>query len=111
MLGLALCWTIFEFSKYSNIGNLADIPPAELQLPQRKYLLPNFNSLGGNTSAELQLNRQKTSTPSVEIPPAELQLPQPNFACPSVARKAPGCARRKSTPTQLFARGVADQGI
>lgn len=46
MLGLAPRWTIFEFSKYSNIGNSADIPLTELQLPWRKYLPPNFNSFG-----------------------------------------------------------------
>ncbi|KAI5335718.1 hypothetical protein L3X38_025852 [Prunus dulcis] len=34
-------------------------------------------------------------TPSVEIPLVELQLPRPKFGCPSVARRVPGCARRK----------------
>ncbi|KAI5351597.1 hypothetical protein L3X38_004488 [Prunus dulcis] len=52
-----------------------DVPPVELQLPERKYF---------------------PLTPSAEIPPAELQLPWPKFACPSVARRAPLCIRRKS---------------
>ncbi|VVA35501.1 Hypothetical predicted protein [Prunus dulcis] len=60
MLGLGPRWTIFEFSKYSNIGNSVDIPPAELQNSRRKYLPPNFNSLCGNTS-------HQTSTPSAQL--------------------------------------------
>ncbi|KAI5317175.1 hypothetical protein L3X38_036882 [Prunus dulcis] len=84
ILGLGPRWTIFEFSKYSNIGT------------RRTYLLPNFNSFDKNTSCP-------TSTPS-----AQLCLPKNSLASRNCATRnsrpprnswaARNCTARNSRP-------------